>query len=152
MSDGYSAASSYGGYQRSKGDIDYQYSRDSINNAYGRFLSQQRGQRSLGDMSREFGRSLPRYQSTFGARGLNNAGVRSGVERQSMQNYIGDYGRNYLRTQQDVTRDLQQYDYNQEALNEWRGQALADLEARKASEISMAAQNLQALRDLLGSL
>ena len=142
----------YGGYERQKGDIDYQYNRDASANAYGRFVSQQRGQRQLGDMSRSYGRAYPGYKASFAGRGLAQPGVKSGTMNQSMQNFVGDYGRDYLRTQQDLTQNLQQYDLNQGNLDAWRSQALDDLEAQKANEITNAATNLQWLQDMLGRL
>ena len=142
----------YGGYERTKGDIDYKYSRDATTNAYGRFISQQRGQRSLGDMTRNFERSYPRYKATFGQRGLSGGGVKSGTMRNSMNNFIGDYTRDYLRGQQDVTQQLQQYDINQGDLDSWREQAYTDLETKKANEIADAASNLQWLQDMFGRL
>lgn len=152
MSDAYSSASDYGGYQRSRGDIDYQYGTQSINNAYGRFLSQQRGQRGLGDMTRQFQRQYPRVAASFGQRGLGGGGINSGVQRQSMQRYIGDYGREYGRASQDLTMQLQNYDLNQANLDQWRSQAITDLEAQKAIDRSSTAATLEQLRDLLGRL
>ena len=142
----------YGGYERQKGDINYKYTQDAANNAYGRFISQQRGQRNMGDMSRQFGRSYPRYKSTFGQRGLGQPGINSGTMQQSMNRYVGDFGREYLRTQQDLTQDLQQYDLTQSNLDSWRSQALTDLETEKANEISDAAGLLQQLTEQLGRL
>ena len=145
-------AYNYGGYERQKGDIDYQYSRDSINNAYGRFISQQRGQRGLGDMQRQFGRSYAPYKAQFGQRGLSGGGINSGSMKESMNRYVGDYGRQYLRNQQDVTSQLQQYDLGQENLDAWRSDALSNLESDKANEIAAAAANLQWLQETLGRL
>lgn len=142
----------YGGYERQKADIGYKYSSDAATNAYSRFLSQQRGSRQLGDMSRSFGRELPRYTASFGQRGLSGPGINSGAMRQSMSNYIGDYTRDYGRTQQDITQGLQQYDLGQLNLDEWRRQSLAAIEAQKANDIAMAAQNLQYLAQQVGGL
>lgn len=142
----------YGGYERQKGDINYKYTTDAANNAYGRFISQQRGQRNLGDKERSFKRNWAPYKASFGQRGLQGAGIGSGVAQKSMQNYMGDYGRDYLRTQQDLTQGLQQYDQNQSNLDAWRSNALVDLESDKANQIALAAQNLEALRQLLGGL
>lgn len=142
----------YGGYERAKGDIDYKYTNEAATNAYGRFLSQQRGQRNLGDMTRSFQRSFPRQKSQFGARGLAGSGAQSGVMKRSMNNYIGDYGRQYGRTQQDITQGLQQYDLGQMNLDEWRNRALTDLETDKANEIATTAQNLEQWRQIMGGL
>lgn len=142
----------YGGYERAKGDIDYKYSTDAATNAYGRFISQQRGQRNLGDMSQDFGRAMPRHNAAFGSRGLAGSGVKSGVYQRSMNNFVGDYGRDYQRAQQDMTLEGQQYDLNQYNSDAWRQQALQDLETDKANEIATAAENLQYLRQALGGL
>ena len=88
----------------------YRYNTDKAQNAYGRFLSQQRGERRLSDVSRTFNQSDPSYKSKFGQRGLTGGGIRSGAAKRSMGNYLGDYARDYGRAQQDITQDLQQYD------------------------------------------
>lgn len=142
----------YGGYQRQRADVQYQYGRDATTNAYGRFISQQRGNRSLGDMSRNFSRQLPRYTASFGQRGLSGPGVQSGAMRQSMNNYIGDYAREYGRGQQDLTQELQQYDLEGANLDAWRQQSLAAIEAQKANDIAQAAQNLEFIRQMIGGL
>lgn len=142
----------YGSYERQKNDVEYKYSNDAATNAYSRFLSQQRGQRSLGDMSREFGQQMPKFKARFGQRGLSGPGIRSGVMQNSMNNYIGNYTRDYGRMQQDNTQQLQQYDLAQNQSNAWRQQTLADLEAAKAQQIAAEAQNLEYLRQMVGGL
>ena len=142
----------YGGYERSKNQIYSQYGNEATTNAYGRFISQQRGQRGLGDMSREFGRSMPHFKANFGTRGLSGPGVRSGTMRNSMNQYVGDYAQQYGRAQQDMTQELQQADVRQSNLDAWRQQSLADLEAEKAAGIARDAQNIEWLRQQMGSL
>ena len=141
----------YGGYERNKRDIYHQHGQESITNAYGRFLSQQRGERSLGDMSRGFQRQYPGVRASFGQRGFT-PGIKSGVQQSSMRDYVGDYTRSYGRTQQDMTQGLQQYDLNQSNLNSWKQQSLADLEAQKAQEIASTATNVQRVRGQLGGI
>ena len=145
-------APDYGGYERRKGDIEYKYGTDSTANAYGRFLGQQRYDRSSGDMTRGFERSYAPTKSRFGQRGLSGGGVRSGAMQQSMGNYIGDYQRDYTRAAQDQTQANQQYDLQQANYDQWRQQALQGVETDKANDIAWAAQNLQQLRELLGTL
>ena len=145
-------AFSYGDYEQSKNDVNYKHSADSAANAYGRFISQQRGSRKLGDMSRQFGRDQPKYKSQFGQRGLSGPGIQSGVMQQSMQNYMGDYSRNYGRSAQDSTRELQQYDLNQSNMNAYRQNALQGIEIDKASQIANEAAQLQNIRDIVGGL
>lgn len=145
-------APAYGDYERQKADTQYKYSNDSIANAYGRFISQQRGERNLGDLYRGYQREFPGYTSSFGRRGLAGGGVQSGVMRNSMNNYIGDFARNYGRTQQDLTQQLQGYDLNQSNLDAWREQALAGIEADKQRAIANDAGALEYLRAIVGGL
>lgn len=143
----------YGGYERQKSDIYNQYGTQASTNAYGRFLGQQRGQRNLGDMSRAFKRQTPMFKSQWGQRGLGaGQGIKSGIERNAMSNYVGDYAQNYGRAQQDMTQELQQADLQQVNLDAWRQQSLASLEADKAKAIANDAQNLEWLRQMMGSI
>ena len=145
-------AYSYGDYERSKNDANYRYGTESATNAYGRFISQQRGSRNLGDMSRNFGRQMPQYKSQFGQRGLSGGGVQSGVMQNSMNNFVGDYARGYGRQQQDTTQQLQQYDLNQDNLTSWYQQELGNIEGQKARDIATDASQIEALREQVGGL
>ena len=142
----------YGDYERQKNDASYRYGTESATNAYGRFISQQRGNRSLGGMSRSFGRQMPNFKSQFGQRGMSGPGVQSGVMQRSMNNYLGDYARNYGRQQQDNTQQLQQYDLNQDNLNSWHQQELGNIEGQKAQDIATDAAQIDALKQLVGGL
>ena len=137
---------------RQRGDINYKYSTDAATNAYGRFISQQRGQRNLGDMSKQYGRAYPGYKANFGQRGLSGGGINSGTMQQSMNRFVGDYAQQYQRGQQDMTMEGQQYDLAQQNLDQWRQQALLDVEQRKANDIANAAMNLQYWQKAMGQL
>jgi len=141
-----------GAYERQKRDVEYDYGNQAATNAYGRFLSQQRGERGLGDMTRQFQQGYAPYKSQFGQRGLAGGGVQSGVQQQAMSNYAGDYMRNYGYGAQDLTQQLQQYDLNQTNLDAFRQQSLADIEANKAQAIANDAQAIEYLRQLVGGL
>ena len=82
-----------GRYQQQASDLQYRYNTDKAQNAYGRFLSQQRGERGLGGLQRTFQRSLPDYKAGFSQRGLAGPGIRSGSMNRAMGNYLGDYAR-----------------------------------------------------------
>src|SRR4029434_326830 len=79
-----------GAYTQAASDLQYRYNTDKSTNAYGRFLSQQRGQRGLCDMTQGFNRALPGYKAAFSRRGLYGPGIKSGVMQRSMGNYLGD--------------------------------------------------------------
>ena len=141
-----------GNYVRQRSEVEADYGRQSSTNAYSRFLSQQRGSRRLGDMSRRFGRMYPGARAELAHRGLAGPGVRSGVQQEVMGRFIGDYARDYGRAQQEATQELQQYDLTQQNLDSYRRQALDEIEARKAQDIANAAANLEWLRNLVGGL
>ena len=145
-------APDYGGYTRQIADVDYDYGQQSTQNAYGRFLGQQRFERNVGDASRQFGREYTPYKAQFGQRGLSGGGVNSGSMRESMNRFVGDYGRNVNRAYQDQTLTNQNYDLQQAMLDQWKGTALQDIETKKANDIAWTAQNITSLRDQLGGL
>lgn len=146
------AGTNGGYYESQRRGIENKYTTDAASNAYGRFLSQQRGQRGLSDMTDQFNRNYTPYRSTFAQRGLAGGDVSSGIQRGAMQRYVGDYYQNYGRAQQDLTQNLQQYDLSQSQLDSWRQNELANLQLQQAQEIASAAQNLEALRAYLGGI
>ena len=141
-----------GGYECAKSDLQYRYNTDRASNAYGRFLSQQRGQRSLDELSRGLSRGLPGFRAGFGQRGLSGPNANSGVQQRAMTNYLGDHARNYGQQQQDVTQELQQADLGASQLDAYYNQSLQALEIQKQNEIANAALAIEALRPLLGGL
>ena len=141
-----------GQYEQQRRGVEQQYAADSTTNAYSRFISQQRGSRTLGDQQRSFGRQLPKQTASYAPRGLSGGGVRSGAMRQSMQNYVGDYARNYGRTEQDLAMQDQQYGLQQSQYDAYRQNALTDIETQRANDIALTAQNIEYLRSLVGGL
>ena len=141
-----------GAYEQEASDLGYRYNTDKSTNAYGRFLSQQRGQRSLGDMSQAFNRGLPNYHAGFGQRGLAGPGIRSGSMQRSMGNMLGDYARDYGRVQQDATQEAQNYDLSSAQMDAHYNNSLAAIEQRKQTEIANAALAIEALRPYLGGI
>ncbi len=142
----------YGGYTRQKADVEYKYGNDATQNAYGRFLGQQRFNRDRGDDKRSFGRQYSPYKAQFGQRGISGGGINSGVMNQKMGEFVGDYSRGQQRAYQDQTLANQSYDMQQAQSDQWRQQALQDIETQKANDIAWTAQNITELRELLGGL
>lgn len=141
-----------GVYEGQRRGVENQYTQQSAQNAYGRFLGLQRGQRGLDDMTRGFKQGYAGQASQYGQRGLATSGVQSGVRQQGIANYVGDYARNYGRGQQDLANSLQGYDLNQSTLDGWRQEALSNIDLQRYRDIASAATNLQALRDWLGGI
>lgn len=148
--DGYGANNA--GYAQQAADLQYRYNTDRSANAYGRFLSQQRGSRSLGDLTQEMRRGLPGARSYWNQRGFNGPGIRSGTQQRAMQNYLGDYTTAYSRAQADATQEAQNYDLQQAQLDAYYNNSLAALETERQTEIANAAQALEALRQALGGI
>ena len=103
-------------------------------------------------MQQGFQRKTPLFKSQFGQRGLAGPNVQSGVMQNSMNQYLGDYGRDYGRAQQDLTQQLQGYDMNQSNLDAWRQQQMGDIEAQKATAIANDAAQIEWLRSIVGGL
>lgn len=141
-----------GAYQRAADALGYQYTGSQATNAYGRFLSQQRGERSLGDLTQGFNRGLPNAYATYNQRGLMGPGVRSGTMKRAMGNYVGDYTQNYARAQQDLAQSLQQYDLTSLQNTADYQNSLAQLETQKQQEIANAALGIQMLRPYFGGV
>jgi len=150
MSDGSYTDPGY--YESQRRNVNQQFAAQMAANTYGRFVSQQRGQRELNDMTRGFKQGFPNYAAQFGQRGVTGPGVRSGVMQRAMGNYLGDYQRQYQRGTQDLTEQLRQFDLQRTQLASQRQSALADINMQKAREIAFAAQNIEALRQILGGL
>jgi len=141
-----------GYYASQASDANYRAQTDLANNAYGRVLSQQRGSRSLGDMSTNFNRQLPNYKASWSQRGLAGPGIQSGTYQRSMSNYMGDYARDYGRLQEDNTNELMGFDRNAAQIEAGLGRELAGIEQNKQNDIANAAAFLEALRPFLGGL
>ena len=143
---------SYGGYERAKADTQHKYSQDSTANAYGRFISQQRGTRGLKDNQDQYKRSFPNQTAQFGQRGLSAGGINSGIMNNSMNNFIGDYAKQQGRATQDLSGQLQQYDIDQVGMDSWRQRQMAAIEADKQQAIANDAAQLDYLRQTIGSM
>jgi hypothetical protein len=141
-----------GYYQQQSNDATYRYNTEKSTNAYGRFLSQQRGERGLGDLSKSFNRGLPSYKAQFGQRGLAGPGIRSGAMGRSMSNLLGDYATDYGRMQQDATEEARNYDLQSAQLDAAYNNSLAAIEQQKQDEINNAALSIEALRPYLGGI
>jgi hypothetical protein len=141
-----------GYYESQRRGVQSQYAAQMAATTYGQFQAKQRGQRDLNDMTRGFKQSFPSYSAQFGQRGMGGAGIQSGVMQRSMGNYVGDYQRQYQRGTQDLTQQMQQFDLQKAQLGAERQNALQDIRQAKAREIAFAAQNIEALKQILGGL
>lgn len=116
-------------------------------NSYSRFLSQQRGSRSLSDLDRNMTRGLEGLASGYGRRGLRNSGIFAQAQN--------DYSSNWLQQRQDVNdsiaADLRAADFaDSQAWNQYQATE-ADLAAEKQAQILSTAALLEQFKPFLGS-
>jgi len=115
-------------YEQQRRNIRSGYTRELANNAYARFLAQQRGTRERSDMRTSFRQGRQDYNTTFqrygtdrrkaftegygdmtaefGARGLQTGGVSSGLKTQGVRDYRQDFRKDLSRNRMDYTRAL----------------------------------------------
>lgn len=141
-----------GYYEAQRRGVEDTYAAGMAQNAFSRTLSQTRGNRGLDMMKLSFNRQLPTFTSNFGQRGFGGGEVKSGVMQQAMGNYLGDYTRDYGNAQNDVTNELRGYDLAGAQMGAQRTSSLADIALNRNREIAFAAQNIEALRAMLGGL
>lgn len=141
-----------GYYAQQSNDATYRAQTDLANNAYGRFLSQQRGSRQLGDMRSNFNRQLPGYKASWSQRGMAGPGIQSGVYNRGLSNTLGDFARDYGRMQTDNQQELQNYDLQSAQTTAYLNNSLANIEQQKQNDIANAALMIEALRPYLGGL
>lgn len=141
-----------GYYESLRRGVESEYAAGMAGNTYSQTLARNRGNRGLSLMDTEFARATPKFTATFGQRGFGGGGVKSGVMRQAMSDYLGDFQRDRQWAQDDLTESLRQYDLTAAQMGSQRTSALADIEMQKARDIAFAAQNIEALRSVFGGL
>jgi hypothetical protein len=139
-----------GYYESARRGINNQYAAQMAANTYSQELSRTRGNRQLSEMQLGFKRGVPGFAASFGQRGFGGGVGRSGVMQQSMANYLGDYTRDYTNVQNDLAEQMRQFELNAAQLGAQQQGSLADLELDRGREIAFAAQNIAALRALMG--
>ena len=130
---------------RRRGLMD-QYASTGAANAYSNFLSQQRGQRSLADMSKGYEKALPQVRTSYVKRGLYGPNVQSGVFRKALQDFAKERISQTAQAQQDLAQQQDMFNLGQSQLESNYRVGLQDLEAEKARQIEQDALELMRLR------
>lgn len=110
--------------------------------AYKNFLSQQRGQRDIADLSRQYEEATPKFVASYGRRNLVAPNVRSGVFSRALQDFAAQRVRGQSQAEESLRQQAMQYDLQQRQLRDQLQQQLADLEFDKARQIEEDAQAL----------
>lgn len=123
--------------------------RDAVmaQNAFSRFLSQQRGARQMSDLDKSMSRGLEGFGAGYGKRGLRNSGL--------FQQATSDYSQNWMTQRNDMLdalrQQLAQYDLNDAQQRAAYEDTVAEIELAKQRDILATASSLSGLRPFLGS-
>lgn len=130
---------------RRRGLMD-QYASTGSANAYGNFVSQQRGQRDLAKMAKGYEKAAPQIVSGFGRSGMLTPTVRSGAFAKAMREFAKDRISNTAEAQQNLSQEQNMFELGQRQLQSNYNVGLQDLEAEKARQIEQDALELMRLR------
>ena len=140
----------YTGFTQRQRAAGSQYGSKTAQNAYARFLSQQRGSRKKFGLQQQYEKQAPKVVSGYTRRGLAGPGVKSGIFQKGMNEFasqnlndINDLNTE-LASEQDLfgLADKQNFaDYQEQ---------LAAIEAEKQQQIASTAATLQAFKPFLG--
>lgn len=122
------------------------YASTGAMNAYTQFLSQQRGQRDLANMYKQYDKAAPQVVAGYGRRNLNSANIKSGAFGQGLQEFAADRIANTAQAEQGLAQQNAGYDLSNRQLGDRYQQSLTDLEAEKAQQIEQDAQELMKVR------
>jgi hypothetical protein len=115
-------------------------------NAYSRFLSQQRGTRDFATIERQGSRGLENLGSTLARRGLRNSGIR--------QQASGDYAQNWMNQRNDLLdalrQQLAQFDLQDAQAMSGYNATIGEIELQKQRDILATAAALRGMAPYLG--
>lgn len=115
-------------------------------NAYSRFLSQQRGARDFSSLERQGSRGLENLGSTLARRGLRNSGIR--------QQQSGQYAETWMNQRNDLLdalrQQLSQFDLQDAQAMSGYNSTVGEIELQKQRDILATAAALRGMAPYLG--
>jgi hypothetical protein len=115
-------------------------------NAYSRFLSQQRGSRDFSSLERQGSRGLENLGSTLARRGLRNSGIR--------QQQSGQYAETWMNQRNDLLdalrQQLSQFDLQDAQAMSGYNSTVGEIELQKQRDILATAAALRGMAPYLG--
>lgn len=133
-------------FENRRRGLTQQYGAESAMNEYARMLAQQRGSRSLGEFQRQVTKQIPQFARSFGRKGLQGQGIRSGLFNRAISEFGQEAARQQGYTVQDLAEEQRQFQLREAQAKSNLEQALLDLESEKARQIAESAQGLLSLR------
>lgn len=141
----------YLGYGKRKRAAGNQYGAKAAQSAYSQFLSQQRGNRKVFDINKQFEQAAPGVVGSFTKRGLAGPGVQSGIYSKGLTDFANQKTESINNSQMDTAGEIQQSKlgdaYDQAAYQS----ELEALDFEKQSNIANTAASLTAWKPFLGA-
>jgi len=141
----------YLGYGKRKRAAGNQYGAKAAQSAYSQFLSQQRGDRKVFDINKQFEQAAPGVVGSFTKRGLAGPGVQSGIYSKGLTDFANQKTEDINASQLGTAGDIQQSKLGDaQTYADYQAQ-LAQLEFEKNSNIANTAASLTAWKPFLGA-
>lgn len=115
-------------------------------NAFSRFLSQQRGSRQISDLDRGMARGVEGVSAGYGRRGLRN----SGIMGEGMREYARGWQTNRNDMMQALADKLNELNLSDARANADFAAIEAEIEGQKQRDILATAASLAGMRPFLG--
>jgi hypothetical protein len=141
-------------YESQRRNLLANYAQQASLNAYQRYLTDLRNQRSFANLERQaFGTTstgglgqVPKLTSSYAQRGLKGQGIQSGLYNRALSQYAQDRARSLGSAQQDMDAANRGYDLTQTNLESNLRLGEQDIESNKARQIAEDARALLQLR------
>lgn len=132
-------------YDRLRANALSSYTQNAAMNAYRKYLAETTGQRPILELQEAaFGarKEVPRLTASYGRRGLQGSGVKSGVYSKALSDYGTQRARQLGYAQQDLAQSLRGYDLADTGYQSEYQRSLSDIEAQKTRDIAADAAAL----------
>lgn len=141
----------YLGYGQRKRAAGSQYGARAASSAYSQFLAQQRGNRQVFDINKQFEKAAPGLVNSYTKRGLAGPGVQSGIYSRGLTDFANQKTQDINNSQMDTAGIIQQGQLSDaQSTADYEAQ-LAQLEFEKNSSIANTAASLSAWKPFLGA-
>ena len=139
---------SYGQRKRTAGS---QYGASAAKSAYSQFLAQQRGNRQVFDINKQFEQAAPGLVNSYTKRGLAGPGVQSGIYSKGLTDFANRKTEDINASQMGTAQDIQQMKLEDAGNLDAYNAQFNQLEFEKNSNIANTAASLTAWKPFLGA-
>lgn len=140
----------YTGFTQRQRAAGSQYGSKTAQNAYARFLSQQRGSRKKFDLQQQYEKQAPKVVGGYTQRGVAGPGVKSGIFQKGMNEFASQNLNDINDLNTELASEQDQFGLtDKQNFADYQDQ-LAAIEAEKQQQIANTAATLQAFKPFLG--